>query len=122
MITIDNNILVVLGTSILALVFAVISALLVLKSDKGNPKMIEIAKAIQEGASAYLKRQYKIVFILVIILAVVFGFVFNLATAISFVVGAILSALAGFLGMNIAVRANVRTAQAANKGLKNALI
>ena len=122
MITIDNNILVVLGTSILALVFAVISALLVLKSDKGNPKMIEIAKAIQEGASAYLKRQYKIVFILVIILAVVFGFVFNLATAISFVVGAILSALAGFLGMSIAVRANVRTAQAASKGLKDALM
>ncbi len=121
MVVIDNNILIVLGTSILALVFAAISALSVLKSDKGTPKMLEIAKAIQEGASAYLKRQYKIVFVIVIVLAVVFGLVFGLATAISFVFGAILSAVAGFLGMNISVRANVRTAQAASKGLKSAL-
>ena len=121
MIEITNNVLIVLGTAILALLFAVFSAARVLKKDQGSEKMKEIAKAIQQGASAYLKRQYKIVFIIVIILTVLFGFIFNLATAVSFILGAVLSALAGYLGMHISVRANVRTAKAASKGLKDAL-
>ena len=117
----DTNLLLVLVTSVLALLFAIVSAFRVLKKDPGTPKMVEIAKAIQEGASAYLNRQYKIVFIFVVILAVIFGVLFNLTTAISFVFGAVLSALAGYVGMHISVRANVRTAQAANNSLKEAL-
>src|SRR3989344_5528568 len=103
----DTNLLLVLVTSVLALLFAIVSAFRVLKKDPGTPKMVEIAKAIQEGASAYLNRQYKIVFIFVVILAVIFGVLFNLTTAISFVFGAVLSALAGYVGMHISVRANV---------------
>ncbi len=117
----DNNIILVFATSVIALLFAGWSVLRVLRKEQGNPKMVEIAKAIQEGSSAYLNRQYKIISIFVIILAIFFGVVFNLTTAISFVLGALLSAAAGYVGMHISVRANVRTAQAANKGLKEAL-
>ncbi len=117
----DTNLIIVFVTAVVALLFAITSIFRVLRKDRGTPKMIEISKAIQEGASAYLNRQYKIVFIFVVILAIIFGLVFNLTTSISFVVGAVLSAVAGYVGMHISVRANVRTAQAANKGLKQAL-
>lgn len=117
----DVNLIIIFGTALLALLFAGFSVYRVLKREQGNQKMVEIAKAIQEGASAYLNRQYKIVFIFVAILAVIFGFIFNLTASISFVLGAVLSAVAGYVGMHISVRANVRTAQAANKGLKDAL-
>lgn len=121
MLQLSNNLIIVLAASILALLFAIFSAIRVLRKDAGSEKMKEIAKAIQEGASAYLKKQYKTVSVIVIILTILFGLLFNLATAISFVLGAILSALAGYLGMHISVRANVRTAKAASKGLKDAL-
>ncbi len=117
----DTNFVIIFATSVIALLFAVISVFRVLRRDTGTPKMVEIARAIQEGASAYLNRQYKIVFIFVIILAAIFALIFNLTTSISFVLGAVLSAAAGYVGMHISVRANVRTAQAANKGLKEAL-
>jgi K(+)-stimulated pyrophosphate-energized sodium pump len=102
-------------------------AMWVFKLDAGNPKMQEIAKAIQEGASAYLNRQYRTVGIVATVLfAVLWGAgvvsdKFGLLTAIGFLIGAGASSLAGYVGMVIAVRANVRTAQAAHKGMNAAL-
>ena len=102
-------------------------AMWVFKLDAGNQKMQDIAKAIQEGASAYLNRQYKTV---AVVAAVLFALLwgagavsdkFGLLTAIGFLIGASASSLAGYVGMVIAVRANVRTAQAAHKGLNSAL-
>src|SRR5229473_1657672 len=83
--------------------------------------MREIAAAIQEGASAYLNRQYTVIAIIGVLIAVVIGFAINWTTAALYVVGAVLSAAAGYVGMNIAVRANVRTAEAARGGLNKAL-
>lgn len=117
----DTNLVIVFATAALALLFAVFSVFRVIRKEQGSQKMIEIAKAIQEGASAYLNRQYKIVFVFVVVLAGIFGFLFNWTTSTAFVLGAVLSAAAGYVGMHISVRANVRTAQAANKGLKEAL-
>ncbi|HKO30206.1 MAG TPA: sodium-translocating pyrophosphatase [Nitrospiraceae bacterium] len=102
-------------------------AMWVFKLDAGNPKMQQIAKAIQEGASAYLNRQYKTVGIVAAVLfAVLWGAgavsdKFGLLTAIGFLIGAGASSVAGYVGMVIAVRANVRTAQAAHKGMNSAL-
>ena len=99
----------------------------VIKLDAGNKEMQSIAQAIQEGASAYLNRQYKAVGVVAAVLFVVLWLAgmwsdkFGLVTAIGFLIGASASALAGYVGMNIAVRANVRTAQAAHNGLNAAL-
>ncbi|MFA5644099.1 MAG: sodium-translocating pyrophosphatase [Patescibacteria group bacterium] len=112
----------IVASPIVALIFGAILIRRVLKMPKGNEKMQEIAKAIQEGARAFLKREYRYIAIFVVILTVVLAVVINPLTAVSFVVGAVLSAIAGYIGMTVATLANVRTAQAARSGINPALI
>jgi len=111
----------VAGAGVLALVFAGLLTWSILRLPAGTEHMQEIAKAIQQGASAYLKRQYKMVGIVAALLTVVLWFALGSMIAIGFLFGAILSALAGFVGMNVAVRSNSRTAWAARDGIGPAL-
>jgi len=104
-----------------AVAFAVALIFIVLKQPSGNESMRQIAAAIQEGAAAYLNRQYTVIAVIGVVIAVVIGFFINWKTAGLYIVGAVLSAVAGYVGMNIAVRANVRTAEAARGGLNKAL-
>src|SRR6266566_399413 len=104
-----------------AVAFAGVLIFLVLAKPTGNDRMREIAAAIQEGAAAYLNRQYTVIAIIGIVIAIVIGVAINWKTAALYVVGAVLSASAGYVGMNIAVRANLRTAEAARSGLNSAL-
>src|SRR3990172_8220231 len=98
-----------LASSVLAIVYAVVLTAWILKQKTGDEKMVEIAKAIQEGASAYLNRQYSVVALVgLVIFAALFVYVGKVA-AVGFVIGALASAAAGYIGMNVAVRANVRT-------------
>ncbi|MBP9770716.1 sodium-translocating pyrophosphatase [Candidatus Gracilibacteria bacterium] len=111
-----------IGASILGLLYAIFLIVRILKQPAGSGKMLEIAAAIQDGAKAYLSRQYKTVGIVaVVILALMYFAKFSPNTIYGFILGAVLSAVAGFVGMHISVRANVRTAEAARKGLKQAL-
>ncbi|MBI4948374.1 sodium-translocating pyrophosphatase [Candidatus Berkelbacteria bacterium] len=109
------------AAGVLAVLYGLFLARWIVKQDAGSEKMQEIAKAIQTGAQAYLNRQYRTVAIVALIVFVILGLILNWLTAYGFLVGAILSALSGYIGMNISVRANVRTAQAAKKGLSAAL-
>ena len=121
----DLSIIFVLICSLLAIIYGLVLIKLVLKLPTGNEKMQAIAKAIQEGAQAYLNRQYKTIGIVAAIIFVLIAVIpvpgLGLKTALGFLIGAILSALAGYIGMNVSVRANVRTAEAAKQGLKQAL-
>ncbi|MFH0937027.1 MAG: sodium-translocating pyrophosphatase, partial [Candidatus Daviesbacteria bacterium] len=118
---ITNNVnLIIWGGAIAALLYGAILTFWILKLPAGDEKMREIASAIQEGASAYLMRQYSIVALVAAVLTVVLFLFLGLPSAIGFLIGAAFSALAGFIGMNVAVRANVRCAEAARSGLSQA--
>src|SRR5579884_261475 len=99
-----------------ALIYGVLLIRWVLAQPGGEPRMKEIAAAIQEGAQAYMRRQYTIVAIVAVVIAVILALALNVSTAVGFLIGAICSATAGFVGMSVAVRSNVRTAQAARRG------
>jgi len=119
---IDNTLYWIIGSGLVALIYSAILTISVLNNKKGNAKMEEIATAIQEGASAYLSRQYFVVSIVgIVIFALIWFGLGQPVTASGFALGALASALAGYIGMNVAVRTNVRTAEAAKTGLSEAL-
>ena len=114
-------ILISIGLGLLAIVYGIVTSRQVLSSSAGNEKMQEIAGAIQEGAQAYLNRQYTTIGMVGVVAAIVVGVALGVVPAVGFIVGAVLSGVAGYIGMNISVRSNVRTAAAAEQGLQQGL-
>ena len=118
----SSTILFALGCGVLGIIYAIITGIWVSKQDAGSAKMQEISNAVKEGAYAFLAREYKTVAVVAVILVVlILAFGLGAWTAAGFVIGTVGSALAGFVGMWVTVRANVRTTQAASKGLQAAL-
>ncbi|MBN2127610.1 MAG: sodium-translocating pyrophosphatase [Candidatus Diapherotrites archaeon] len=112
---------ILLGSGLVGLLYVVLKSMEIIKEKPGNDKSIEIASHIREGAFAYLKKQYSILAVVVIVLALVVGLFINPITGLSLFLGALCSSLAGLIGMNIATKANVRTASAAKNSITKAL-
>ena len=110
-----------MGSGVIALAFGALSTRWILAQPVGNDRMQEIAKAIQEGAKAYMNRQYLTIGAVGVVLFIALFLALGWATAVGFAIGAILSALAGYIGMYVSVRANIRTAEAATRGVNPAL-
>ncbi len=116
-----NPIWLVIAAGLLSVVYGVVTSAKLLAADPGSARMQEIAGAIAEGAQAYLKRQYVTIAAVGLVIFLAFGFLLSWTIAAGFAIGAILSGAAGFIGMNVSVRANVRTAQAATQSLAEGL-
>src|SRR6187401_1744750 len=120
---VDHAVLFALVCAGVAIAYGMYLTWWLLKQPAGNARMQEISRAVQEGAAAYLTKQYRTIAIVAVVPFLALGFYHSLGwgTAIGFLIGAVLSAAAGFIGMNVAVRSNVRTAEAARHGLPPAL-
>src|SRR6516164_6785306 len=108
---------VIIACGLLALIYGIVTSKQVLAADAGTARMQEISAAVQEGARAYLNRQYTTIGIVGVVILIILGLTLGIHVAIGFIIGAVLSAAAGYVGKNVSVRANVRTAQAAKQGL-----
>lgn len=116
----SNSLYLAIGAGVISIIYGAFLSLLILKAPRGDSKMNAIADAISEGANAYIKRQYTVILIIGLVILAILYLVFGFATALGFAIGAVFSTVAGVFGMLIAVRSNIRTAQAAKSGLSQA--